>query len=102
MDFTDAACTAIEGWTKRHRPDGGGLRWVARTPAQDWGYDQSRWLRDIGEIQRDFERQIGFAIPLTPAEKRKTAELPLLKTLFILVRKAESKSGQTLLKTLLG
>jgi len=102
VDFTDAACAAIEGWTTRNRPDARGLRWVARTPARDWGYDPFRWLREIGEIQREFERQIGFAIPLSPAEKRRTAELSLLKTMFVLVRKAEARSGQTLLKTLLG
>ena len=60
-----------------------------------------RWTREISEIQRAFEMRIGFAIPFTPAEKRRTANLTMLKTHFILVRKAETQSGQTLLKALM-
>jgi hypothetical protein len=102
VDFTDTACSAIEGWAARRRPEARNSLWVAKVPTRDWGYDPFRWLREIGEIQREFERLIGFAIPLTATEKRRTAELTLLKTMFVLVRKAEAKSGQTLLKALLG
>lgn len=100
-DFADVACGVIERWAARRRPEATNFRWVAQAPAHDWGYDAPAWTREISEIQRDFERSIGFAIPLPPAEKRKTADFTLLKTHYLLVRKAETKSGQTLLKALL-
>ncbi|OYW44392.1 MAG: hypothetical protein B7Z08_05905 [Sphingomonadales bacterium 32-68-7] len=100
-DFADVACGVIERWAARHHPEASNFRWVAQAPAQDWGYDPPAWTRAISEIQRDFERRIGFAIPLPPAEKRKTADFTLLKTHYLLVRKAETKSGQTVLKALL-
>jgi len=100
-DFNDAACSAIESWAGRRRPDARQFRWAGKAPAQDWNYDQQSWLREISDIHREFERRIGFSIPLTPAEKRKTAGFSLLKTHFILVRKAETQSGMTVLKALL-
>lgn len=101
VDFTDAACAAIERWAARARPEARNLLWAGKIPARDWGYDPLRWLREIGDIRREFERVIGFPIPLSAGERRKTAELTLIKTVYVLVRKAEAKSGQTLLKTLL-
>ena len=101
MDFSEAACAAIEDWAARRRPDACHFRWVAKAPNPDWGYDHTGWTREISEIQRAFEKRIGFAIPLAPSEKRKTAGFTLLKTHFILVRKAETQSHQTMLKTLL-
>jgi hypothetical protein len=101
MDFSEAACAAIEGWAARYRPDACNFRWVAKAPARDWQYDPAAWTREISEIQRAFEKRIGFAVPLAPAEKRKTAGFALLKTHYLLVRKAETLSGKTLLKALL-
>jgi len=101
MDFSEAASAAIETWAARNRPDVTGLRWVSKIPAQDWQYSEFSWTRQISEIHREFERRVGFAIPLSPAEKRKTIGFNLLKTHFILVRKAETQSGRTLLKALL-
>lgn len=101
-DFADAGCAVIEGWAARVRPEARRLVWLGKVPARDWGYDPLRWLREIGEIHREFERRIGFSIPLSATEKRRTAELPLLKTVYVLVRKAEAKSGRTLLKALMG
>lgn len=102
IDFNDVACTVIEHWAARRRPEASGYRWVGKSPAQDWDYDASHWTREISDIHREFERRIGFPIPLAPAEKRKTAGFSLIKTQYILVRKAETKSGQTALKALLG
>jgi hypothetical protein len=101
-DFADAASAAIEAWAARRRPDARNLVWTGKMPVRDWGYDASAWLREISEIQREFERLIGFTVPLPPAEKRKTAGFSLLKTHYVLVRKAETKSGRTMLKALLG
>lgn len=102
VDYSAAAGAAIETWALRRRPDARGYLWASRIPTRDWGYDPFSWLREITEIHREFERLIGFAVPLPAVEKRKTAEFTLLKTHFMLVRKAETKSGQTLLKTLVG
>jgi hypothetical protein len=101
-DFADAASAAIETWAARRRPEARNLLWVGKTPALDWGFETSAWLREISEIQREFERLIGFPVPLPPIEKRKTAGFSLLKTHYVLVRKAETKSGRTMLKALLG
>ena len=56
----------------------------------------------MNEIQRAFERRIGFPIALSPSERRKTAALTLMKTHYVLVRKAEASSpgGATVLKAL--
>lgn len=101
MDFSEAACAAIENWAARRRPEASNFRWVSREPCRDWNCDEARWTRDISDIQRAFEARIGFAIPFTPAEKRRTASLTMLQTHFILVRKAETRSGKTLLKALM-
>lgn len=100
-DFHETACAAIEAWALRRRPDVAGYRWVAIVPAEHWQHTAFSWTREISEIQREFEQRLGFAIPLAPAEKRKTAGLSLMKTHFILVRKAETQSGKTVLKALL-
>ena len=102
MDLHDAATAAIEDWARRHRPHEAGLRWAARTPAADWQYDDMTWNREMNEIQRSFERRIGSPISLSPSERRKTAGLTLMKTHYVLVRKAETSSpgGTTLLKAL--
>lgn len=102
MDFSAAAGAAIEAWATRRRPDARNFNWAGKAPTRDWGYDPFSWLREISEIHREFERLVGFSIPLPAVEKRKTADFTLLKTHFMLVRKAETKSGQTLLKTLVG
>jgi len=102
QDFTETASEVIERWAAAHRPEASRFRWVDKAPARDWHYDAFTWTREISAIQREFERRIGFAIPLAPAEKRKTAGFALLKTHFILVRKAETQSGMTVLKALLG
>jgi len=101
-DFTEAASEVIERWAATHRPEASFFRWASRIPAEDWGYDLFGWTREISAIQREFEQRIGFAIPLAPAEKRKTACFTLLKTHYVLVRKAETQSGMTVLKALLG
>jgi hypothetical protein len=56
----------------------------------------------MSEIQRAFERRIGFPIALSPSERRKTAGLTMMKTHYVLVRKAETSSpgGATVLKAL--
>ncbi len=101
MDYNEAASAAIEDWAAKRRPDASNFRWVSKAPGEHWQYDEFRWTREISEIQRAFEKRIGFAIPLAPAEKRKTARFAMMKTHFILVRKAETQSGQTVLKALL-
>jgi len=102
MDLHDAATAAIEDWARRHRPHESGLRWAGRTPAADWDYNDMTWNREMNEIQRAFERRIGFPIALSPSERRRTAGLTLMKTHYVLVRKAETSSpiGATLLKAL--
>lgn len=102
MDLHDAATAAIEDWARRRRPHESGLRWAARTPVADWQYTDMTWNREMSEIQRAFERRIGFAIALSPSERRRTAGLTLMKTHYVLVRKAETSSpgGATLLKAL--
>ena len=101
-DFTEAASQAIDRWAAVRRPEASHFRWVSRVPATEWGYDAFGWTREISLIEREFERRIGFAVSLTPAEKRKTAGFTLLKTHYVLVRKAETQSGLTVLKALLG
>ncbi len=102
MDLHDAATAAIEDWARRHRPHESGLRWAGRTPMADWQYTDMTWNREMSEIQRAFERSIGFPIALSPSERRKTAGLTLMKTHYVLVRKAETSSpgGATVLKAL--
>ena len=102
MDLHDAATAAIEDWARRRRPSDSGLRWAGRTPAADWHYTDMTWNREMSEIQRIFERRIGFPIALSPSERRKTAGLTMMKTHYVLVRKAETSSpgGATVLKAL--
>jgi len=102
MDLHDAATAAIEDWARQHRPHESGLRWAGRTPMADWHYTDMTWNREMSEIQRAFERRIGFAIALSPSERRKTAGLTMMKTHYVLVRKAETSSpgGATVLKAL--
>jgi hypothetical protein len=102
IDFNEVACSVIEGWAKRRRPQASDYRWVGKAPAKDWLYDEFSWTREISDIHREFERRIGFTVPLPPAEKRKTARFSLIKTQYLLVRKAETQSGHTVLKALLG
>jgi len=102
MDLHDAATAAIEDWARRRRPSDSGLRWAGRTPMADWHYTDMTWNREMSEIQRAFERRIGFPIALSPSERRKTAGLTMMKTHYVLVRKAETSSpgGATVLKAL--
>jgi len=102
MDLHDAATAAIEDWARRRRPNDSGLRWAGRTPVADWHYTDLTWNREMSEIQRAFERTIGFAIALSPSERRKTAGMTMMKTHYVLVRKAETSSpgGATVLKAL--
>ena len=92
MDLHDAATAAIEDWARRRRPNDSGFRWAGRTPVADWHYTDMTWNREMSEIQRAFERSIGFPIALSPSERRKTAGLTLMKTHYVLVRKAETSS----------
>lgn len=101
VDFHDVACAVIEDWAASRQPDASNFRWVSRVPRDDWQYDLLGWTREISDIHRQFERRVGFPVPMTAAEKRKTAGFALIKTHFILVRKAETISGLTVLKELL-
>jgi hypothetical protein len=71
-------------------------------PGGRLAYTDMSWNREMNEIQRAFERSIGFPIALSPSERRRTAGLTLMKTHYVLVRKAETSSpgGATVLKSL--
>jgi hypothetical protein len=49
------------------------------------------WNREMSEIQRAFERSIGFPIALSPSERRRPPGSPD-EDHYVLVRKAETSS----------
>ncbi len=67
-------------------PPGSASRRHARA-AQDCFDALLHWTPEIGDIHREFERRIGFPIPLAPVGKAQDPpEFSLIKIWYILVR----------------
>ena len=100
MSYSADADEAIEQWALARRPAVSEHRWHHRKPAADWHYTKIHWEAEMDLIQENFERRIGFTISLSPREKRKSADLIMDDIAYVLVRRAELASGNTVLKAL--
>ncbi len=100
MDYFDIARQCIEDFVAG-RKDWAHLtklRWIDKKPDTDLLYALPAWLADVQAIIDDYNSRIDVRVSLTSLEKKNSHALALGKLWQLLVRKAETRSRNTVIK----
>lgn len=100
MDYFDIARQCIEDFVAS-RTDWAHLtqlRWIDKKPDADLLYTLPAWLDDLEPLVADYNSRIDVQVSLLPLEKRNSLTLSFGKLWQLLVRKAETRSHNTIIK----